>query len=90
MKKHKWTKEETKIALYAYLKETPRKDAKALAESLGLNPSAFCMRMANFKYLATDGKRGLSTISKLKQEVWDEYCNNKNDWIKTMAQKYSF
>lgn len=90
MKNHKWTKEETKITLYAYLKKMPRKAAKALAESLGLNPSAFCMRMANFKYLATDGKRGLSAITKLKQEVWDEYCENKSLWLKKMEQKYSF
>ena len=87
---HKWTKEETQIALYAYLKEMSKKDAKALAESRGLNPSAFCMRMANFKYLATDGKRGLSATSKLKQDVWDEYCKNKSLWIKTMEQKNSF
>lgn len=87
MKKHKWTKEETRIALYAYLKKMPRKDAKILAESLGINPNAFCMRMANFRFLDTNGEKGLSAIKKLEQEVWDEYCNNKSDWIKTMEQK---
>ncbi|MDE7163338.1 MAG: hypothetical protein K2O44_04590 [Clostridia bacterium] len=78
MKKHKWTKEETRIALNAYLNGMPSIEARILAKSLGLNSNAFCMRMANFKYLDTNGKSGLSKIKKLEQEVWDEYCKSKS------------
>ncbi len=87
MKKHKWSKEENEIALYAYLKEMQRKEAKILAESLGINPNAFCMRMANFKWLATNGEAGLWAFKKIQLEVWEEYCNNKSDWMKTMEKK---
>lgn len=90
MEKYKWSKEETRIALYAYLKGMSRCEATTLAESMGISSGAFIMRMANFRYLDTNGQKGLSSIKKLEQEVWDEYCNNKSDWIKTMEQKYSF
>ena len=79
MKNHKWTKEETRIALKAYLKGMPSMEARILAKSLGINSNAFCMRMANFKYLDTNGKFGLSKIKKLEQEVWDEYLNSKRN-----------
>ena len=77
MKNHKWTKEETRAALDAYLRGASRKEAEDLAKSMGISPNAFWMRMANFKFLATDGKAGLSATKKLQQEVWDEYCKNK-------------
>lgn len=78
MKKHKWTKEETRIALNAYLDGMSNAEAKKLAKSLGINPNAFYMRMANFKYLDTYGKAGLGAIKKLELEVWEEYygCTN--------------
>lgn len=78
MRKHKWTKEETQIALNAYLDGMSNAEAKKLAKSLGINPNAFCMRIANFKYLDTDGQSGLGAIKKLELEVWREYngCTN--------------
>ena len=73
MTKHSWTKEETQIALKAYLDGLSFNEAKCLANKHGINPNSFFMRMANFKSLDTNGKCGLSKIKKLEQEVWDEY-----------------
>ncbi len=73
LKKHIWTKEETKIALKAYVDGLTRKEAELIAIKSGINPSSFCMRMANFEYLFTNGKKGLSKIKRLEKEVYDEY-----------------
>ena len=75
--KHNWTKEETKIALKAYLDGLTRKEAELVAKSNGIKTTSFIMRMSNFEYLLTNGKKGLSKIKSLEQEVYNEYIKYK-------------
>jgi len=76
-KNHIWTKKETYIALKAYLDGLTRKEAELVAKSNGIKTTSFIMRMSNFEYLFTNGKKGLSKIKRLEQEVYNEYIKYK-------------
>ena len=83
----KWTKEETVEVLGLYLKERPRaqdkgeKQVQECAEKLGRTVASIAMKIANFVFmdpLAEDaGRKGMSQISILDQDVWVEFSGDQ-------------
>lgn len=86
---NKWTKEQTIVALSVYCKIPFNKASNTnpeiveAANLIGRSPVALKMKVGNFGSLDPELKArgivGLSNISKLDEDVWNEYCN---DWGK--------
>jgi hypothetical protein len=76
MNVHLWTKEEDKLAFFSYkfLNEQEQKDmANKLSIQNGISIDSFKMRMSNFMFLHTNGKKGLKNYSKQSKEIFDKY-----------------
>lgn len=92
----RWTKDETKRALYLYFQlpfgqiHSGNPEIVKLAAQVGRTPSSIAMKLANFASLdpkITDsGRKGLAGASALDREVWQEFhC----DWTKLIAEAAS-
>jgi len=96
-----WTKEQCILALNLYSKipfgqmHQTNPDVKELAELIGRNPGAVARKLGNFASLDPKlkerGIKGLPNISKLDQEVWNEFMQDWDDQFmegeKLLAQK---
>ena len=71
--RHIWSVDDDKVACEAYLAGLSKNDADKIARSRRIKIKSFMMKIDNFKYLATDGQKGLSNCSKQSQQVWEEY-----------------
>ncbi len=70
MKKHKWTEEDDKKALYAYKFLNPD-DVKRMADDLPMSIDSFKMRIENFRYL--NKGQGLPNYSKQSKKIFEKY-----------------
>jgi uncharacterized protein with HEPN domain len=70
---HNWSEKDDKAALKAYLENLSQAEADKVAERLGIPSASFWMRIANFRYLATNGSQGLKNYAKKSQLVWENY-----------------
>jgi hypothetical protein len=69
--KHKWSVDDDKAALRAYLDKLSKKEADTIAERLGISPSSFWMRVRNFNFLDTGS--GLPNYADQSRRVWEDY-----------------
>jgi len=72
--RHKWSVEDDKAALEAYLEKSSRAGARKIAERLGIPADSFWMRICNFQYLAT-GIKGYKNYAAQSRLVWEGYRN---------------
>ena len=82
MSKHTWTKEEDKITFFAYKfknKQEQREIANRLNKENGISKDSFIMRMCNFMYLATDGKKGLKNCAQQSKDIYIQYKDRDID-----------
>lgn len=70
MKKHKWTVEKDKTALYAY-RFCTSEEIIHIAEKLPMSNDSFKMRIENFRYL--DRGKGLNHCSKQSKKIFKKY-----------------
>ena len=71
MANHKWTRNDEKAALRAYLDGLSGHELWTIADDHGIKRGSFQMKLENFRYLDTG--QGLSNASKLSREIWNEY-----------------
>lgn len=87
MQSGRWTKDQTKLAFHLYCQLPFGKlhhgnpEVIELARLIGRTPSAAAMKLVNFASLdpaiTGTGRRGLSNVSALDREVWEEF---NADW----------
>ena len=86
MGNNNWTREQTIIALGVYCKipfnraSNTNPEIVAAAKLIGRSPVAVKMKVGNFgsfdPQLRAKGIVGLSNVSKLDEEIWNEYYNH--------------
>jgi hypothetical protein len=89
----RWTKDETKRALYLYFQlpfgqlHSSNPEIVKLAREAGRTPSSIAMKLANFASLdpkiTSTGRKRLMGASALDREVWDEFSR---DWTRLILE----
>ena len=84
MSKHKWTRDDTIIALYLYYHlparevDMPSPEINRVAELIGVKSGSVRMKIRNFRSLDPQNHLpSLSNCSRLSEEVWEEFLGNK-------------
>jgi len=73
---HKWTLDDERAALNAFLENIPQREANKIGEERGMGANSFWLKIQNFKYLATNGANGTSGYSNQCERIWNEYRNH--------------
>jgi len=74
---HNWSVSDDEEALNAYLNDLPKSERIKIAQKLGIGISSFELKMYNFRYLDTGGKKGLAKYSTQAKEVWESHIRQK-------------
>ncbi|GAB3321459.1 HNH endonuclease [Haloplanus salinarum] len=75
-----WSRDEHLVVLNAYLNDgvgSNDPEARELANQLDRSEGSITSRLANYRSLDSDGPEGLSGISQLGREVWNEFHEDK-------------
>jgi len=83
-KRHSWSIADDKAALKAYLKGLSKSEADKIAENRGIKTGSFWMRIGNFQYLATDGKKGYSHYARQSRQGWEDYKKSRKTYRKNI------
>lgn len=93
----KWTIEELKLALALYCQlpfgkmHSRNQDIILLSKKIGRTPSAVAMKLVNFASLDPEivdsGRSGLGNASALDKQVWQQFQNNWDEQLFSMADQ---
>lgn len=75
--KHRWTTDDCFAAIEIYKNGANRETSNIIAFKRGISGSSMWMAVQNVRYLATNGKEGLSRYSQQMKMAWEEYKKTK-------------